>query len=125
MMDVFTRSTHYFAACSSGTTLFGIPSWYSYLTVKTNPVTKTCDVVNFQVPGSFINIGLALLDMALHIAAIAAVAYVIYGGILLVMSRGEPDKAAQGRQAIINALIGLVIALISVGLVGFLGNKLG
>lgn len=125
MMDVFTRGTHYFAACTSGTTLFGIPSWYSYLTVKTNPVTKTCDVVNFQVPGSFLNIGLAILDMALHLAAIVAVGFVIYGGILLVMSRGEPDKAAQGRQAIINALIGLVITIIAVGFVGFLGSKLG
>lgn len=125
MMDVFVRGMQNFAACTSGTTLFGIPSWYSYLTVKENGTTHTCDVVNFQVPGSFLNIGLALLDMALHIAALAAVAYVIYGGILLVMSRGEPDKAAQGRQAIINALIGLVIALIAVGFVGFLGSKLG
>ncbi len=124
-MDLLVRGVQNFAACSNNTSLFGIPSWYSYLQVQENSVTKTCDVVNFQVPGSFLNVGLAILDMVLHLAAIVAVGYVIYGGILLVMSRGEPDKAAQGRQTIINALVGLVITLIAVGFVGFLGSKLG
>lgn len=123
-MDLFVRGLSYFAACGKPT-LFGIPSWYSYLDLQQNSVTGTCDVVNFNVPGSFINIGLAILDMALHLAALVAVGFVIYGAFLLVMSRGEPDKAAQGRQAIINALVGLVIALIAVGVVGFLGTKLG
>jgi TRAP-type C4-dicarboxylate transport system permease small subunit len=126
MMEALTSSVQYFAlTCSNKTSLFGIPSWYSYLDLQVNSVTNTCDIVNFSVPGSFINVGLAILDMALHLAALVAVGFVIYGGFMLVTSRGEPDKAAQARQAIINALVGLVITLIAVGVVGFLGTKLG
>jgi hypothetical protein len=123
-MESFVNSLHYFAACGKPT-LFGIPSWYSYLDLKENAATKTCDVVNFQVPGSFINIGLAILDMALHVAALVAVAFVLYGGVQLLTSRGEPDKAAGGRQTIINALVGLAITLVAVASVSFLGSRLG
>lgn len=106
-------------------TLLGIPSWYSYLDLKYNSITKTCDIQNFVVPGSFLNIGLAILDMALHVAALVAVGFVIYGGIQMITSRGEPDKTASARTTVINALVGLVITLIAVDFVGFLGTKLG
>lgn len=126
MLNLMTRGFQLFAAANCAKpTLFGIPSWYSYLNLTYNSLTKTCDIKGFVVPGSFINVGLAILDMALHVAGLVAVGFVIYGGILLITSRGEPDKAAQARQAIINALVGLAITLIAVAVVGFLGSRLG
>jgi hypothetical protein len=54
-----------------------------------------------------------------------AVAFVIYGGFQYINSRGEPDRAASGRKTIINALIGLVLAMIAVAIVSFIGRSLG
>jgi Type IV secretion system pilin len=113
------------AGCGAQPGFFGIPTWYSYLQLQENPVTNTCDVVNFHVPGSFLLVALALLDIALHIAGLVAIAFVIYGGFQYVTSQGEPDKTSRARNTIIDALIGLVITFISVGLVAFLGNRLG
>lgn len=127
MLNVLISSFHYFGLSCGKPTLFGIPSWYSYLQLQQSNLTKppSCMIVNFNVPGSFINIGLAILDMALHLAALVAVGFVIYGGIQLITSRGEPDGMVQARQTIINALVGLVITMIAVGVVAFLGARLG
>lgn len=125
MFNLFLISSKYFGLTCGKPTLFGIPSWYSYLPLKANPVTNTCDISQFNVPGDFLNIGLAILDMALHLAGLIAVGYVIYGGIQLISSRGEPDGMANARQTIINALVGLAITLIAVAVVAFLGARLG
>lgn len=126
MMDTFVRGIQVFAACGKPT-LLGIPSWYSYLDVTTDKVTGACEInyKTFKVPGSFLNIGLAILDMALHAAALVAVAFVIYGGIQLITSRGEPDKAAKARETIIAALVGLAITIVAIPFVAFLGSRLG
>lgn len=127
MFNSLITGIQYFGLTCGKPTLFGIPSWYSYLQLKVNTAVtpNTCDIVNFSVPGSFINIALAILDMALHLAGLVAVAFVIYGAIQLITSRGEPDGMSQARQTIINALVGLAITLIAVAVVGFLGAKLG
>ncbi len=127
MLNELIGSFHYFGLSCGKPNLFGIPSWYSYLQLQkinlTNP--PTCMIVNFSVPGSFINIGLAILDMVLHLAGLVAVGFVIYGGIQLITSRGEPDGMVRARQTIINALVGLVITMVAVGVVAFLGARLG
>jgi len=127
MLNTLLSGVQYFGLSCGKPTLFGIPSWYSYLQLQANNAVTppTCDIVNFSVPGSFINIALAILDMALHVAGLVAVGFVIYGGIQLITSRGEPDGMSRARQTIINALVGLVITLIAVGVVAFLGSKLG
>jgi lysylphosphatidylglycerol synthetase-like protein (DUF2156 family) len=125
MFNLLLTGTQYFGVSCGKPTLFGIPSWYSYLQLQANSVTNTCDIVNFNVPASFLNIGLAILDMALHIAGLVAVGFVIYGAIQLITSRGEPDGMSRARQTIINALAGLAITLIAVAVVAFLGARLG
>jgi len=106
------------AGCS--TTFFGIPTWYEYLTLD-----GQCHVSNFVVPDSFGLIFLALLDILLRIAGLVSVGYIVFGGIQYITSQGEPDKTKHAQQTIINALIGLVVAVIAAALVAFLGNSLG
>jgi len=68
---------------------------------------------------------MGVLEMALRIAGLVAVAFVIYGGISYITSQGQPDKTKNAQETIINALVGLVIAMISVAVVSFIGNRLG
>lgn len=45
----------------------------------------------------------------LYLAAILAVVYLIYGGIIYITAGGDAEKATKGRTALINAIIGIVI----------------
>lgn len=111
-----------FAAACNSTGFFGFPTWYKYL--KYDDSSGNCEIVNFDV-SQIPLIVLALVEIALRIAALVAVGYIIYGGVQFITGQGEADKSKKARQTIINALIGLVIALLSVGVVTFIGTRIG
>lgn len=109
----------------------GLKPWFAYLP---NDAFKpgTCDIEDFSLFGStgdgsksnIFPVLLAITDGLVRIAALVAVTYVITAGIKLTTSQGEPDKAKQARETIINALIGLVMAVIAAAVVSYIGNKL-
>lgn len=118
-------------------TFFGLVPWYQYMTLIRDTNTGQCSIANFN-PGStagtqnvldlhspFLLIGLAVLDDLIRVAALIAVGFTIYGGITYATSEGSPDATGKAKSTIINAMIGLVIALFAVAIVNFLGNKLG
>jgi hypothetical protein len=102
---------------------FGIPTWYQY--IPQGDFTSCNINNNFQIPGQLSYIAIAAVDIALYIAGMVAVAYVIYGGIQYVVSQGEPDKTKNAKNTIMNALIGMVVASIAIAVVSFVGNALG
>jgi hypothetical protein len=122
--------------CPGNPTFFGLVPWYQYLKIGRDPVTLKCEVMNFNAlppngttggaasTSSFLLIGIAVVDDLLRIAGIAAFAYVVYGGVRYITSQGSPEGAAQAQATIMNGLIGLVIALLSVAIVSFIGSKL-
>lgn len=122
-----------FAALCEQQNFFNFPTWYKYLILaekmEINSATGRCEIISYG-PDKFVVqdiglIALALVDIAFRIAALAAVAYIIYGGVQFVVAQGESDKTKKARQTVINAMIGLVIALISIGLVAFIGGRIG
>lgn len=54
-----------------------------------------------------------IIQYALYLSAIVAVGFVIYGGFLYMTSGGKEDQAKNGRNTLVNALIGLVIIVLS------------
>lgn len=54
-----------------------------------------------------------IIDILLYIGGIAAVLYIIYGGIRFISSQGQPDKIANARQTIIYSAAGLIIAIMA------------
>jgi len=116
------------ATCANPPGFFGFPTWYKYVPSKLDVVgpdgISRCEIVNFQI-ADFPYVVLALVDIALRIAALAAVGYIIYGGIQFILAQGEPDKTKKARQTIINAIIGLIIAMFATGIVGFIGSRIG
>jgi hypothetical protein len=104
---------------------FGLKPWYAYLETDSK-----CNVINFEVlptngASDLLLILLVLIDDLLRIAAFVAIGYIIYGGILYVTSQGSPDQTGKAQNTILNALIGLVIAVVAVAFVTFIGNRLG
>ena len=54
-----------------------------------------------------------IIDYALYLAAIIAVIFIIIGGYMYITSAGKDDQAKNGRKTLANALIGLVIVVLS------------
>jgi hypothetical protein len=112
-------------ACVKGG-FFGLVPWYKYR--ETDP--STCEIKDFIVlpdpdhASSIPLVLLAIVDDLLRIAGLVAVAFVIYGAIKYTTSEGNPDQANSARHTVINALVGLVVAIMGVAFVSFVGNSL-
>ena len=117
-------------------TLFGLESWYAYLPYSFNAITARCEVTfpndpttnTIEVLGAhsgFLLIALAVLDDLLRVGAFVAVGYVIYGGFQYMTSNGSPDATRKAQSTIINALVGLVIAILAASIVSYIGASLG
>lgn len=125
---------HMFAAtpdCSKKT-FMGLVPWFQYLNVEYHAPTASCRITNFndstQALGAhspFLLIGLAILEDLIRLAALIAVGYVIYGGFQYMTSQGAPDSTKKAQQTIINAVIGVVIAILAASGVAYLGHRLG
>ena len=105
----------------------GLPTWYRYLDVD-----KDCNIVGPKAPGTdnldwtkvVSRVALAVVDILLRVGGMVAVGFVIYGGFSYITSQGEPENTKRAQETILNAVIGLVIAIFSVAIVSFLGNIL-
>jgi hypothetical protein len=123
-------SSHLFAITCNKPTFLGLESWYAYLPYGADSNINTCTI---QLKGTgllgahspFLLVGLAIIDDLIRIAALVAVGYVIYGGIQYITSGGSPNETKQAQDTIINALIGLVLAILAASIVAFIGNRLG
>ncbi len=110
-------------ACDLRQSAYGIPTWYKY-----DPADgRTCRLmVDFSTSkaNSLVSVGLAAIEIMLLIAGIVAVAYIIVGGFRYVLSGGNPDQTKVAKDAVLNAVIGLVIAIIASTIVRFLAARL-
>lgn len=110
--------------CSGGGSFFNFPTWYKYLPGQ-------CTARGIELPGGFSLydsiplVALAILEILLRVAGIVAIFYIVYGGVIYVVSQGEPDKVSQAKGTIINALVGLMIATFAVAIVAFIGQRIG
>lgn len=102
-----------FANCTSNT-FFGIQGWYKYL-------PGSCDKIDFNTYGigSVWLVLAGLLDALLRIAAFMAIVFFIFGAFKMVTSQGSPEGIKSARGTMVNALIGLVIAIFSTWVIGF------
>lgn len=110
-------------ACPNvNTSFFGLPTWYKYLEVGNNCSVKL-DFKNN--PNQIWLIALAIADILLWIAGFIAVLFVIYGGYKYITSQFDPEGTKNARDTILNAIIGLAVAVIAAALVNFVGNTIG
>jgi hypothetical protein len=118
LMQVMAKSG---AEC--GHSFLGMVPWYQYLTLDDD-----CGVTDFTVLGSGSDLPLVILAIVqdlITIAGLIAVIFVVYGGVMYITSQGNPDQTSKAQSTIINAVAGLVVAVVAVVFVSFLGNRLG
>ncbi|PID30843.1 hypothetical protein CSA80_03710 [Candidatus Saccharibacteria bacterium] len=123
------------AAKQCSKTFLGLKPWFYYLpdsAFRAPNGSLSCDIYHFSLFGDkdngkdsdIVPILLVIADDLIRISGLVAVAFVITGGIRLSVSQGEPEKTKAARQTIINALIGLVIAIVAASVVSFVGGRL-
>lgn len=76
---------------------------------QVDPWKRLCNITGANA-GQFIG---NLVTAAMVIAAIVALAFLIYGGVKWIMSEGDKTAIENARQTIVGAVIGLVIILLS------------
>lgn len=123
-MNPLVSLTNFAAGCAE-TSKYGIPTWYKYLNGRV--VQGECRILgNFRLDkvNDLLAIGLALMEILLFVAGIVAIAYIIYGGFRYVLSQGEPENTKVAKNAVLNAVIGLLIAIMATVIVRFMASRL-
>jgi len=105
--------------CSNSTTFLGIPAWYEYLDVNKDGSGGGCRVKAPDGKSVIILIALAVVDILLRLSALVALIFVVYGGFRFTTAQGSPDAISKGKKTIVNALVGLVIAVLASQIVKF------
>lgn len=107
----------------------GIPKWFRGL------VDANCEVIQPQDQvgdnGEIVEDGLQrfasilllnIADMLLRVIGLLAVGFIMLGGFKYMLARGDSNKIVAAKKTITNAIIGLVIAMISMTIVNFVFN---
>ncbi len=69
--------------------------------------------------GNLIDAVIFILNGLLIVAALAAVVFIIIGGIQYIFSAGDDDKATEAKNTILFAVIGLIVIGLAAALVNF------
>ena len=101
--------------CSNN--FFGFPVWYKYLEGAKNCNPRLDSINDIWL------IVLAVIEMLLRIAMLAAIAFVLIGGFKFITSRASPDKTNAAKNTIIDALVGLIIAISATAVVSYIGGR--
>lgn len=101
---------------------FGFPHWWQYMQGAYDGI-GTCTPV-FHGPSDIFPIALAVINILLHIAGIAAFMGIIISGVSYIIAIGNSEKITSSRKGIQNSLIGLAIAFVAAAAVGFVGKSL-
>ena len=108
----------------------GLPKWWAYLSgqqVPSNPSDPKSSVFYCAPQITHLSdvwlIVAAIIEAMLRIAALVAIGYVLWGGIEYVRSQAEPGKTEEARKTIINALVGLVIAIGAATMVTYVAGQ--
>lgn len=117
------------ASCNLPDDVYGIPTWYKYLDGYRDPITNACSPLyrqnfSFRELNSLAGIGLAIIEILLRLVAVTAVVWMVYGGFQYLISQGEPDRTKAAKDTVLNAIIGLIIAVSASVIVVFVGKSL-
>jgi hypothetical protein len=126
----------------------GLPVWYKYLNgeVVAQPkleggkfvldlddpskYEKSCQPVIKNESGedipltSILAIGMAILEILTRLAGLVAFGYLMYGGFMYLTSSGEAEQAKKAGATLLNAAIGLAIAISATTVINFVANRL-
>lgn len=64
-----------------------------------------------------------LISILMVVAGFVAVGFIIAGGFMYIASSGEPANIKKAKETIVNAVVGLIIAMVAFGVVRFITGR--
>lgn len=110
--------------------IFGIVPWYRGLlhgsdcSVELPNASSAGNKTSKSVTTFVLAIALNILQAALSVAAYVTVFFIIKGGFMYMTSTGSPDGMSSAKKTIMNAIIGLVIAVLSAAIVNAIAGAI-
>jgi hypothetical protein len=118
-LTIATPQTTY-AACNDQ--LLTFPAWFKGLT------DGNCNIKSPTASGglsTFIwTIALNIIEIMLQLVGYVSVGYIIAGGFRFMTGAGSSDDIAKARKTILNAIIGLIISIFSVGIINIVAGAI-
>ncbi len=117
--ELFLQLKIFAAGCDNS--FFGFPTWHKYLDEVNSPgyaCTKKLNSLN-----DIWLIALALAEILLRVVIVIAIIYVLVGGFKYMTSRANPDKTQAAKNTVLDALIGLVIAIVATAVIAFVAGR--
>ncbi|NCU33837.1 hypothetical protein EOM27_00715 [Candidatus Saccharibacteria bacterium] len=111
-------------SCEQDATFLGIPTWYRGLIDSDCEIKKISekDTDGISLSTFIWTIVLNLADGLFRIAGVIATGFIVWAGFQYMISQGNSSKVAASKTTLVNAIIGLVIASLSVALTNFVVN---
>ena len=102
---------------------FGLPPWYKYLVSQSRETVE--GGCNIDINGIYdvFKILAAIIEIALRFGALIAIGMIIFWGIQFIVSQGDPQGIAKARDTVLQAVIGLVIILLSITVISFVAGR--
>lgn len=100
--------------------LLGIPPWFRGLAIKDsagNCAVASPGDVNGGLQGFIWKVALNIIEMGMVIAGYVAFFIILYSGFIFLTNGSNPSAVEKARTGIINAVIGLAIALGAIAIV--------
>jgi Type IV secretion system pilin len=110
-------------ASSKVSSFLSFPTWYKYLPSAVDPNTGLCSPQLGSINDVWLIVA-AVIEILLRVAALMAVGLIIYGGISLMLSQGDPQQTNNGRNTIISAVVGLIICIFASIIIAFIAGSL-
>lgn len=102
-------------ACAKS--FLGFPVWYR------GAVDDNCNIISpvgDALSGFIWHIVLNIIEIGLVAVGYIAVFFILYGGFQFLTSQGSSDRVVKAKTTITNAVIGLVISLVSSAIINFI-----
>jgi hypothetical protein len=83
---------------------------------------SSCEVEITRL-GQVLTLAGNIISILMFIAAAVAIGFIIVGGFTYITSSGDPSGIKKAKDTIVNAVVGLVIAMVSFGVVRFITGQ--
>ena len=133
IFSVATPMTASAATINCEKRLLTFPAWYRGLTkveagecvMKSPEEFNSGSGVKESGISTYIwKIVLNIIEIALQLIGYMTVGFIIFGGYRYMTSAGSPDGMVKARKTITNAIIGLILSILSVGIVNLVAGAL-
>ena len=127
-LSVVTAPTVSAAACDAGTVTF-FPRWYDGLCDSggniISPNKMSASGTGNKLGAWITVIALNIVSMLLYAVGYVSLGFIIFGGFKYMTSGDNSSGTAAARKTILNAVIGLVLSIMSVAIVKFIAGAVG